>query len=263
MVDLQKIREKYEQLNKGNNNSSNGDTPFLIVKNEGEYPIRVLPWEKTDDEFYAESAIHYLGEDRFHCPAVKGHKCPVCEAYFELWDKINNTGDGKDDPQNEELIKLARGIKPNKRFYMNVIDREDGQIKIFSTGYKVFNKILKTVLNENYWDEDGNTVLSEEAGNDFILTMNKIGGFNNYDQSYFVPRKTPLGDVQMMQSWEERLHDIHGIYSDADINKMKDFVAEMWDTVKLATSAPSKSVEEDDGEVDYLSHLDSNLDIKS
>ena len=58
----------------------------------------------------------------------------MCDLYYRLW-KVEG-------PMKDEAQDLARQIKPRKRYYMNVVDRRDGSVKILSMGMKLFGKIL-------------------------------------------------------------------------------------------------------------------------
>ena len=131
MVNLEELRKKYEQIN----NPGGGNTDFLskfFMMDEGTSVVRVLPWKDADSEFYTETAIHRLDEKNYHCPRVKGGKCPVCDTYYDLWKQINAIG--KETTEGKELAEVARTIKARKRYYLNVVDRRDEKVKILSVG---------------------------------------------------------------------------------------------------------------------------------
>ena len=123
MVNLDELRKKYEEVTQQN---SGGNKDFLskfLITKEGTSIVRILPAKEEDDNFYAETAIHRIEQDgqwrNYHCPRVKGDKCPVCDLYYGLW---------KTD--HEENHNLARSIKARKRYYLNEVARESGDVKI-------------------------------------------------------------------------------------------------------------------------------------
>ena len=63
-----------------------------------------------------------------HCRKMHGEPCPLCDSYYSLWKEPNKDED------------LARQIKPRSRYYLNVVDRETGDVKILSIGVILFQE---------------------------------------------------------------------------------------------------------------------------
>jgi len=101
-INLDELRKKAEQFDKPQGSGGNAD--FLknfLQTPDGKTPIRILPGKTEEDNFYAETKIHRVdGEDgnnrNIHCLKVKGEKCPLCDAYYKLW-QIYNEGGKTDD----------------------------------------------------------------------------------------------------------------------------------------------------------------------
>lgn len=258
MVDLNKLKEKYASLaQQGGGNKQDFLEKFFML-DEGEAGVRILPWDRDDQDFYAETAIHRINGKNYHCPRVKDKECPVCDGYHAIWKQINATG-GRDAGNNPQLAELARGIKANKRFYMNVIDRRTDDVKILSMGQKLFTKILSYLLNEDYISDSGQTVIDLAQGNDFKVVKKKIGGFPNYDESAFRPKKTPAMESEgRTLAAMEQLHDIHSLVRVAEYSELKTLTDEamaMVDMISGNTSSSPAETSPEQGEDDYLSHL--------
>ena len=180
MVNLDELKKKYEQIQRAQSGGGGNSDDFLkkfFMMDEGTSIIRVLPSpEGTEQEFYAETAIHRINDKNYHCPRVKGHDCPICDLYYKLW-KVEG-------PMKDEAQDLARQIKPRKRYYMNVVDRRDESVKILSMGMKLFgagklvkpdekDASLKFVYENDLVDAITVGALSTEEVDDTLSRMNK------------------------------------------------------------------------------------------
>ena len=147
---------------------------------------------------------------------MHGEKCPLCDLYYGLW----KTGSKEDED-------LARQIKPRARYYLNAYDRENEEVKIFSIGVILFQKIVETMMDPDYADlfeESENGILDTEIGHDFKLHMKKEGQWPKYDQSMFRPKATSLGSKKMISEVMESLHDIHSLVKLEEYDDVKEAV---------------------------------------
>lgn len=253
MVNLEELKKKYQEIQKA---SGGGDNSAFLKKffmmDEGTSVVRVLPpgeHDESGNEFYAETAIHRINDRNYHCPRVKGHDCPVCDLYFRLW-KVKGS-------QEDEAQSLARQIKPRKRYYMNVVDRRDGTVKILSMGMKLFGKILDCFFDEDYGDI---TDLAE--GWDFKVVKDTQGQWPNYDKSAPKPKQTPAGTKKEQSEWMDELHDIHGLVKLPQYEDLKTLAQEIesliFDRPSEARLAGAEVEGSDEGgDEDYISHLKS------
>ena len=254
MVNLNELRKKYEQIN----NPGSGNADFLskfFMMDEGTSVVRVLPWKDENAEFYAETAIHRLDDKNYHCPRVKGDKCPVCDTYYDLWKQINSIG--KDSPEGKELQEMARGIKARKRYYLNVVDRRDEKVKILSVGQKLFGKVL-----DCFFDEDFGDITDLKEGWDFKIVKDTQGQWPNYDKSAPKPKQSGAGSDSEVATWMDELHDIHGLVKIADYDDLKQMMLSLTGAPdpktieEIEASAPAET----DSDDDYLAHL-KNLNV--
>ena len=173
--------------------------------------IRVLPGptnESGENEiWFSETALHKINGKNYHCPKKINKPCPICEYYGALWST--------EKPEN---IEIAREIKPKKRFYMNVIARErvvpnketgendvrknDGPL-IYSCGVKVFEKILKFMVDEEYGD-----ITELLNGYDFQVRKERQGEWPNYDDSKSMKNSSVAGNEEEIVEWMNNLHDL-------------------------------------------------------
>ena len=150
--------------------------------------------------FYSETKIHRVYDEdgtvhNYHCLKVHGDSCPLCDTYYGLW----KTG-SKDDETT------ARQIKPRARYYMNVVDRESGDVKILSVGIILFKKMIAAMLDEDFGD-----ITDLQEGLDFKIIKQMEGQWPRYDQSAPRPKSSPTGSNSEVAAYMESLHDIFSL----------------------------------------------------
>lgn len=249
MVNIDELRKKYAEIN---NQGGGGNSDFLskfFMMDEGTSVVRVLPAkDETTQEFYAETAIHRLNDKNYHCPRVKGGKCPVCDTYYNMWKEINSIG--KESAKGKELQELAKQIKSRKRYYMNVVDRRDESVKILSVGMKLFGKIL-----DCFFDEDFGDITDMQEGWDFKIVKDTQGQWPNYDKSSPKPKQSVAGSDAENAKWLESLHDIHGLVKVADYDELKLMMTELEASVKGPQPETVTSDAQAPDDEDYMAHL--------
>ena len=246
-IDLNALRLKHEQLN---NPQSGNNTDFLkkfYQIPEGTNAVRILPWKDDEKEFYAETKIHRVtGPDgnvkNHHCRKIHGESCPMCDLYYALW----KTGRKEDED-------LARQIKPRARYYMNILDRESGEVKILSIGVILFKKIIGAMLDEDFGD-----ITDIEAGHDFKIVKEMEGQWPKYDQSAPRPKASPLGSKSEIAASMDTLHNIHELVKLEEYEDVKNAAA-MLTSVAVQGTAQGTSQNEavNVPDNDYLNKLQS------
>jgi len=255
-VDLYALRKKHEALQSGK--TGGGGQDFLknfVQLEEGTTTLRILPPKGENDPlFYAETKIHRIGEGEnvknFHCRKVHNEKCPLCDAYYKLWDYSKKTGkDGKD-----QYATLARLIKPRERYYLNVAVRPANEVKILSIGQIVFKKILNTMMDPDYGD-----ITDLKTGYDFKIVKEMDGGFPKYDQSSPRPKSSPAGTGQEIAAFMESLHDIHSLVKLEDFEEMRKSAEILLTEIGISTTNHTPKImssdDEDGPETNYLNKL--------
>ena len=212
-INLEALRKKHEELLKKTSNNSQDFLENFMQINEGDNIIRILPGPSENEQFYAETAVHRIpisqkGDQtkNFHCPKVIGDPSPICEVYYGLW----KTGRSEDEA-------LARKIKPRSRYYLNVFDRTNESVKILSIGTIIFQKLINTILDEDYGD-----ITDPKTGHDFKIVKYIEGEWPKYDQSAPRPKPSPLAKTDnAIAGIMEGLHDIYSLVKYEDNETLK------------------------------------------
>ena len=145
---------------------------------------------------------------------------------------------------------MASQIKPRARYYMNILAREGGDIKILSVGVILFKKIIGAMLDEDFGD-----ITDVESGHDFKIVKEMDGQWPKYDQSQPRPKSSPLGSAQEIASSMESLHEIHDLVKLEDYEEVKNAAAALTNVAVQGTSSQQETTEVSDN--DYLSKLQS------
>ena len=178
--------------------------------------IRILPGKlniETNEQepFFVETLLYRINNKNLHSPKIVGKPDPI-------WDYIRFLWKTNDDAN----IKIAREIKPKKRYYMNVVARErtvlnqeaqreetrknDGPL-IFSCGVKIFERILKAMVDE----EEYGDITDLKEGYDFRVIKETRGEFPNYDDSKPCKKASPAGTNEEIVRWMSNLHDLKAL----------------------------------------------------
>jgi len=242
-IDLNALRAKHAELSNQGGSSSDFLKNFLQIQ-EGTNAIRILPSKDEDKLFYAETKIHRIpsGDGQVknvHCRKVHGEACPLCDAYYDLWKEPNKDED------------LARQIKPRARYYMNVVDRESGEVRILSIGVILFKKIIAAMLDEDFGD-----ITDLEKGHDFKIIKVMEGQWPKYDQSSPRPKSSEAGSKADVAAWMDSLHDIHALVKKEDYEEVKKLSQALQPTYEGSEENPQPA--EDVEDEDYLNKMQSS-----
>lgn len=161
---------------------------------EGSYKsvIRFLPWWGGKEYNYISKWVVWVkdpvtGAARYvDCPSSIGEKSILASTYYTLV-KSESIADQK----------LAREFLSRKKTFYSLVqiikDDNDpdlvGKIMVFKYGVKIFNKIMAEVN-----PEIGKPHIPFDlyTGKPLFLVVNKVGGYNNYDNSKFLDEPMPL-----------------------------------------------------------------------
>jgi len=215
-VNLEFLKAKLQELQTG----QRADPDFLskfVKLEEGETSVRILPAAEGEENFFTETGLHRINRKNIHCPQyVENKPCPICFYIRKLWDS-----------GSEENIALARKIKRRKRYYFNVIVREEkgpgGTVeknvgpKVLSVGVKLFEKILSVFFDPDYGD-----LTDLESGWDFKIKMEIKDEYPNYDKSNPRPRPSKAGSKQEIEEWMKNLHDLKSLITLKSLEEIKE-----------------------------------------
>jgi hypothetical protein len=195
--------------------SDGEDMPFVKLYNHG---------FQGPGGWYIENSLTTLGKDD-----------PLGEYNRELW----NSGD-------ESLKEQVRKQKRKLSYYANVYIVKDtgnpdneGQVKIFRFGKKIYDKIMDAVNGDELEGREGINPFDFWAGANFKLRAKKVAGYPNYDSSEFQDTGVldDLDDAQLESIWK-RQHPLQSIVAE-DQFKTYDQLKERLDKVLNLQSSGS------------------------
>lgn len=124
-----------------------------------------------------------------NCPSTFTDPCPVCEYIEPYWDE-----------DTEESKNYARRYSRTKQFIANILVIKDlikpennGKVFLFKFGIKLYEKIEEKVFPESELDE-AVQIFDPWEGCAFKLKLRQKSGRNNYDNSEFVDKRSPVAD---------------------------------------------------------------------
>ena len=238
------LRAKHEELSNSGGNSNSDFLSNFIQLQDGTNAIRILPGKDEETMFYAETKIHRVpnGDGQVknvHCRKIHGEPCALCDLYYSLWKEPNKDED------------LARQVKPRSRYYMNVVDRENGEVKILSIGVILFKKIIAAMLDEDFGD-----ITDLESGHDFKIVKIMEGQWPKYDQSSPRPKSSEAGSKAEVAAWMDSLHDIHALVKLEEYEDVKNAAMALLPSHEGSSENPTEA--EDVEDEDYLQKMKSN-----
>ena len=199
-----------------------------------------------------------------NCLTTVNQNCPVCEANSTLW----NSG-------IEANKNIARDRKRKLSYIANVLivsdpsnKENEGQIKLFKFGKKIFDKITEAMNPDPaFADEKPMNPFDMWEGANFKLKIRKVDGYQNYDKSEFEsPSALFDGDDDKLEELWKKEHSLKE-FTDPKQFKSYDKLKERLDKVlgsavpaAVATKAAAASLSEDDVPFDTSSADDEDLD---
>jgi len=135
-----------------------------------------------------------------NCLTTLNDKCPVCEHNSVLW----NSG----IEANKEIVRKQ---KRKLNYIANILvisdpkhPENEGQIKLFKFGKKIFDKISET-MNPEFPDEKPINPFDFWEGANFKLKIRNVEGYRNYDKSEFESPEPLFGgdDAKLEELWKK------------------------------------------------------------
>ena len=153
-----------------------------------------LPWVRVFSHGFQGPGGWYID----NCLTTLNEKCPVCEHNNTLW----NSG-------IEANKDIARKQKRKLSYIANILIISDpsnpvneGQIKLFKFGKKIFDK-LNELMNPEFEDETAVNPFDLWEGANFKLKIRKVEGYTNYDKSEFEsPAPLSQDDDDLERIWK-------------------------------------------------------------
>ena len=250
--------------------------PELDKTGNGYAVLRFLPATSGEDMPWVRLWSHaFQGPGGWYIEnslTTLGHKDPVSEENTRLW----NTGVESDKG-------IARNRKRKLSYYANVYvvsdpthPENEGQIKLFKFGKKIFDKITEAMQPE-FEDETPINPFDFWKGANFKLKIRKVDGFWNYDKSEFegvsaiadnddsikaiwekqYPLK-PFLETSNFKSYEELKEKLNRVITgtkSTDTVENVDLPSTSTATVQSKDSASTAPASDSDDTLDYFSKL--------
>jgi hypothetical protein len=138
-----------------------------------------LPWVRIFSHGFQGPGGWFID----NCLTTLNEKCPVCEHNNTLW----NSG-------IEANKDIARKQKRKLSYIANILVISDpsnpsneGQIRLFKFGKKIFDKITEA-MNPEFADETPVNPFDLWEGANFKLKIRNVEGYRNYDKSEFADK---------------------------------------------------------------------------
>ena len=155
-----------------------------------------LPWVRTFSHGFQGPGGWFID----NCLTTLNDKCPVCEHNNVLW----NSG-------IEANKEIARKQKRKLTYIANILvisdpsnPENEGQIKLYKFGKKIFDKISEA-MNPEFADETPVNPFDLWDGANFKLKIRNVEGYRNYDKSEFADA-SPLfegDDAKLEELWKK------------------------------------------------------------
>jgi hypothetical protein len=228
-----------------------------------------LPWVRVFSHGFQGPGGWFID----NCLTTLNEKCPVCEHNNTLW----NSG-------IEANKDIARKQKRKLSYIANILvisdpanKENEGQIKLFKFGKKIFDKITEA-MNPEFADETPVNPFDLWEGANFKLKIRNVEGYRNYDKSEFADKSALFdGDDEKLEDlWKKefglkefaekkqfksydqlksRLDKVLGFDGAATAPKTKAADSVVSSIKDDDVSVIDKSISEDDEDLDYFKSL--------
>jgi gp32 DNA binding protein like len=153
-----------------------------------------LPWVRRFNHAFQGTGGWLID----NCLTTNNQKCPVCEHNSILW----NSG----IEANKEIVRKQ---KRKLTYIANILVISDpknpaneGQIKLYKFGKKIFDKISEA-MNPEFADETPMNPFDFWEGANFKIKIRQVEGYRNYDKSEFdTPAALSDDDEKLEKIWK-------------------------------------------------------------
>ena len=178
--------------------AGNGYAVIRFLPGDSEAPT---PWVRYWDHFFKGPTGQWYVEKSL---TSIGQADPLSESNSKLWNE-----DG-----SEEAKRIVRERKRNLRYISNVLiisdpsaPENEGQVKLYRFGKKIFDKIMDS-MQPQFPDEEPVNPFDMWKGADFTLKIRKVEGYPNYDASSFKSSSALPGDDDELEAIYNKQHDL-------------------------------------------------------
>lgn len=247
----EELQKLYDQLNNKGGGGNSGDN-FLKIEEGKPVYVRLLPAKNDDELWYAKTVRHdfKLGNNFQYVQSrtILGESCPMTDLYYDLWKQHEEFCESNQmDPKDRDVVtpykEWARKLKPKDRFFINVVDRTNEEVKILSCTEALMNKILGAMLAQ---EPDGSpsygNILDLDTGHDFQIILSKgKNNFLNYADSAPSPRSKKAGTKEQVEKWMNNLFDLTSLVQPTTEEKMLVMIKEITENLTKEVNAFTQS----------------------
>ena len=227
-----------------------------------------LPWVRVFSHGFQGPGGWFID----NCLTTLNEKCPVCEHNNTLWNSGIEANKDSARKQKRKLSYIANILVVSDPANKS----NEGQIRLFKFGKKIFDKITEA-MNPEFADEKAINPFDMWEGANFKLKIRNVEGYRNYDKSEFADQSAlfdgddekledlwkrefgikEFSEKKQFKSFEQlktRLDKVLGFDGApaAPKSKASDTVASIKDD---DTSIIDKAISEDDEDLDYFKSL--------
>lgn len=169
---------------------------YYKVDSDGEnHSFRVLPGEfgESKELWFIGVAQHWIKRENsripLYCPRLEESPCAFCdkvdeyrELEKELKEQLKSREVKEDKAKYKEIdgklkviAKIISYAAPRASYLFNVVDRDGGDVKVFSAPKSIFSKVM------GYFSEEGPGIFDLVQGHDFRVKKKKKGRSVEYE----------------------------------------------------------------------------------
>ena len=158
--------------------------------------------------------------------------CPVCQFIEALKEE-----------GSKELDKIAARLRPQSRYYVNVLNRRSASPAPLIYGLRT--RMMKT-LRSYLQDPDYGDITDPEDGRDIVIERTGQGLQTRYEIR-IKPKTSPIG----VEGWESKLHKlskevVEKIDEKGLRSRLQESYGKLYSKVTGITAEPAESEDEDD-----------------
>ena len=238
--------------------AGNGMAVIRFLPAPAAYGDEALPWVRIFSHGFQGPGGWFID----NCLTTLNEKCPVCEHNNTLW----NSG-------IEANKDIARKQKRKLSYIANILvvsdpsnPENEGQVKLFKFGKKIFDKITEA-MNPEFADETPVNPFDMWEGANFKLKIRNVEGYRNYDKSEFADKSALFDgdDDKLEELWKtefslKEFTEKKNFKSFDQLKTRLDKVLGFEGTPVTKTKAESTVIEDDDVPAFSNSEDDEDLD---
>lgn len=246
------LRKKHQERQQDRRDPDEFRPPKTNQNDTFEFYFRVLPELHVDDKvkgggtcdigndlWFYENGCHFHERKRYECPRLHAQQeCELCTLGFDMM---------KDVDDSEARSRISRNYLSKSFYAINIYilpinknpENLRGKVMWFNVPRQIFDKLEACINNDDVGDAEepkaAGVFFHPLEGYTFKLVVKHKGGYNNYEESTFIPRSLgPLAKLEDNSANEpeiERIlaerHILQRKFRACDIEKLSELVEKL------------------------------------